>query len=446
MALIEAALAEDVGPGDWTSLWTVPADRLVSARLVAKASGVLAGVAVAEAVFAAVDRKLVVSTRLKDSDSVSPDAEVLTVSGSARAILTAERVALNFLQRLSGAATLTRRYVDAVAGTGAVILDTRKTTPGMRALEKAAVRAGGGSNHRFGLHDMVLIKENHIAAAGGITAAVGSVRECNERGLRVEVETTTPEEIEEALAAGVDRILFDNMSVDELRAAVEGVGRNELLPRVVDAMAELEPALVESDGRRLVGEVLQRARRRSLVVLFTSLDTAPLEQGLLPLLSSLTSRHTVLLAAVADPRVEEMAGSSGSVEAVYDAAAAERARGERRRLTALLRRRGAGPTVLVSPLLALMRNQIAAAERLGIRALTVNSTNVDDWDAVAAQLAEEEDGDPIGTPLDRCEDIEVDPETGEIYAALTNNTDHGNFYGQILKVIEAENDPEAMEF
>lgn len=220
VALIEAALAEDVGPGDWTSLWTVPADRLVSARLVAKASGVLAGVAVAEAVFAAVDRKLVVSTRLKDSDSVSPDAEVLTVSGSARAILTAERVALNFLQRLSGAATLTRRYVDAVAGTGAVILDTRKTTPGMRALEKAAVRAGGGSNHRFGLHDMVLIKENHIAAAGGITAAVGSVRECNERGLRVEVETTTPEEIEEALAAGVDRILFDNMSVDELRAAV----------------------------------------------------------------------------------------------------------------------------------------------------------------------------------------------------------------------------------
>jgi uncharacterized protein (DUF58 family) len=134
----------------------------------------------------------------------------------------------------------------------------------------------------------------------------------------------------------VDLLAFDR----EPRAAVEGAGRGELLPRMVDAMAGLEPALVESDGRRLVGEVLRRARRRSLVVLFTSLDTAPLEQGLLPLLSSLTSRHTVLLAAVADPRVEQMAAATGSVEATYDAAAAERARTERRRLTALLRRRG----------------------------------------------------------------------------------------------------------
>ena len=134
----------------------------------------------------------------------------------------------------------------------------------------------------------------------------------------------------------VDLLAFDR----DVRAAVEGVGRNELLPRMVDAMAGLEPALVESDGRRLVGEVLRRTRRRSLVVLFTSLDTAPLEAGLLPLLSSLTSRHTVLLAAVADPRVEQMAAGGGSVEAVYDAAAAERARTERRRLTTLLRRRG----------------------------------------------------------------------------------------------------------
>ena len=134
----------------------------------------------------------------------------------------------------------------------------------------------------------------------------------------------------------VDLLAFDR----EPRAAVEGVAATEVLPRIVDAMAGLEPALVESDGRRLVGEVLRRARRRSLVVLFTSLDTAPLEQGLLPLLPSLTSRHTVLLAAVADPRVEEMAAGEGSVEAVYDAASAERARTERRRLTALLRRRG----------------------------------------------------------------------------------------------------------
>ena len=134
----------------------------------------------------------------------------------------------------------------------------------------------------------------------------------------------------------VELLAFDR----EARAAVEGVGREQVLARMVDAMAGLEPALVESDGRRLVGEVLRRARRRSLVVLFTSLDTAPLEQGLLPLLSSLTSRHTVLLAAVADPRVEQMAASAGTVEAAYDAASAERARTERRRLTALLRRRG----------------------------------------------------------------------------------------------------------
>ena len=225
-ALIAAALAEDVGTGDWTTLWTVPDGRTVSARIVAKAEGVLAGVRIAEAVFAAVDPALHVTPLLADSAGVTPGVEVLTLRGSARAILTAERVALNFLQRLSGVATLTRRYVDAVSGTSAVILDTRKTTPGLRALEKDAVRAGGGSNHRFGLHDMVLIKENHIVAAGGITAAVSAVREQNRLGLRVEVETTRPAEIEEALAVGVDRILFDNMTVDELRRAVEMVRRS----------------------------------------------------------------------------------------------------------------------------------------------------------------------------------------------------------------------------
>jgi nicotinate-nucleotide pyrophosphorylase (carboxylating) len=219
-ALIAAALAEDVGPGDFTTLWTVPGERRVTARLVAKADGVLSGVGVAEAVFAAVDPSLAVERLLGDSAAVTRGVEVMRVTGSARSILTAERVALNFLQRLSGVATLTWRYVDLVSGTGATILDTRKTTPGMRALEKAAVRDGGGANHRFGLHDMVLIKENHIVAAGGIAAAVRAVRERNRAGLRVEVETTNAREIEEALEAGVDRILFDNMSVEDLRAAV----------------------------------------------------------------------------------------------------------------------------------------------------------------------------------------------------------------------------------
>jgi len=168
----------------------------------------------------------------RDGDPVRPGDVVLRAHGAAGSILTAERTALNFLQQLSGVATATRRYVDAVAGTGARVIDTRKTTPGMRMLEKAAVRAGGGANHRVGLHDMVLIKDNHIAAAGGITAAVTAVRRHNRAGLKVEVETTTPEEVEEALAVGADRIMFDNMPVPLLARMVErvhaaGAGRPE---------------------------------------------------------------------------------------------------------------------------------------------------------------------------------------------------------------------------
>jgi nicotinate-nucleotide pyrophosphorylase (carboxylating) len=219
-ALVRTALDEDVGPGDYTSLWTVPAEREVEARLIAKAAGTLAGLDVARATFLAVDPALRLALHRADGARVEVGDEVLRVAGRARSILTAERVSLNFLQRLSGVATVTRRYVDAVAGTGARIIDTRKTTPGLRALEKAAVRAGGGENHRFGLHDMVLIKENHIAAAGGITAAVRAVARQNDRGLRVEVETTNLDEVREAVAAGVDRILFDNMPLALLRDAV----------------------------------------------------------------------------------------------------------------------------------------------------------------------------------------------------------------------------------
>ena len=228
-ALIRAALAEDVGPGDFTSLWTVPADREVEARLIAKETGTISGMDVAAGVFLEVDPSLRLTVHLGDGAQAESGQEVMHVAGNARSILTAERVALNFLQRLSGVATLTRRYVDAVAGTGARILDTRKTTPGMRAIEKAAVRAGGGENHRFGLHDMVLIKENHIAAAGGITAAVGAVARHNDRRLRVEVETRNLDEVREAVEVGVDRILFDNMPNDLLRQAVWIVTESEML-------------------------------------------------------------------------------------------------------------------------------------------------------------------------------------------------------------------------
>lgn len=218
--LVRAALAEDVGPGDWTTLWTVPAERTARARVVAKAHGTVHGIAVARAVFAAVGASTVVEAEAADGDRVAPGDRVLRIEGAARAILTAERVALNFLQRLSGVATLTRAYVDAIAGTGATILDTRKTTPGLRALEKEAVRSGGGENHRFGLHDMVLVKENHIAAAGGIRSAVEAVRRQNRLQLRIEVEATDLDEVEQAIAAGVDRILFDNMPLPMLREAV----------------------------------------------------------------------------------------------------------------------------------------------------------------------------------------------------------------------------------
>jgi nicotinate-nucleotide pyrophosphorylase (carboxylating) len=223
--LIRSALAEDIGPGDWTTLWTVPRDRRSAAEIIAKQDGVISGVEVALAVFQSVDPELTARARIEDGQTVRGGEPVIKLEGASRSILTGERVALNLLQRLSGVATLTRHYVDAVAGTGASILDTRKTTPGLRQLEKQAVRAGGGSNHRFGLFDMVLIKENHVRAAGGITAAIERVKEHNTQGLAVEVEVTNLDEVREALAVGTDRILFDNMGLALLRAAVDLVRR-----------------------------------------------------------------------------------------------------------------------------------------------------------------------------------------------------------------------------
>lgn len=224
-ALVALALREDVGVADWTTLWTVPSERTGRARIVAKAPMVLAGVDAALRVFRAVDPALEVEVHHPDGAECPPGTTVLSLRGSARSILTAERTALNFLGRLSGIATLTRRYVEAVRGTGAAVVDTRKTTPGWRPLEKAAVRAGGGVNHRQGLHDMVLVKDNHIAAAGGIREALSGVAARNRAGLPVEVEVTSLPELEEALSfrPRPDRILLDNMSPELMRRAVERV-------------------------------------------------------------------------------------------------------------------------------------------------------------------------------------------------------------------------------
>ncbi len=228
-ALIRAALKEDVGDGDVTTVATVPADASAQAVISQKGPGVIYGIDVAEAVFAELDADAVFE-RLGPEGVWREYGPVLSVQGRARALLTAERTVLNFLAHLSGVATMAARAAAAVAGSKAQILDTRKTTPGLRMLEKAAVRAGGACNHRVGLYDAILIKDNHIAAAGGIAAAVSSARaSAPALADALEVEVTSAAEIDAALAAGARRLLLDNMDTDAVRAAVAQVdGRAEL--------------------------------------------------------------------------------------------------------------------------------------------------------------------------------------------------------------------------
>jgi nicotinate-nucleotide pyrophosphorylase (carboxylating) len=230
--LISLALEEDIGPGDWTTLWTVGTDARGTATIVAKEPLVAAGTEVATQVFLRVEPTLAVECETEDGGEVQEGGILLRISGPLRGILTAERTALNFLARLSGIATLTRRFVAAVSGTGAKVLDTRKTTPGWRCLEKAAVAAGGGLNHRVGLHDMVLVKDNHILAAGGVAAAVEGIRRGNREGLPVEVEVGDLDQLEEAFSLGVRRILLDNIRLETMREAVrraKGLGKNRPL-------------------------------------------------------------------------------------------------------------------------------------------------------------------------------------------------------------------------
>jgi nicotinate-nucleotide pyrophosphorylase (carboxylating) len=220
--VVTRALAEDVGAGDLTTQATVPPGAHAVARITQKAPGVVFGLDCAEATFRALDPGARFE-RLTGEGAWREDGPVLTIEAGAAAILTGERTALNLLQRLSGVATLTARYVAAVAGTGATILDTRKTTPGLRLLEKAAVAAGGGANHRIGLFDAILIKENHAAMAGGVGAAVRAARAASP-GVPLEVEVRDLAELDEALEAGAPRVLLDNMGPAELRAAVQRIG------------------------------------------------------------------------------------------------------------------------------------------------------------------------------------------------------------------------------
>ena len=229
LRLAQIALAEDIGSGDITGEALLDAETPGHAVLLAKAPGIIAGTAIAGLVFGQVERSLTCDWQVNEGERVEAGTLLAHIHGPVRGILTAERTALNFLQRISGVATLTRRYVDAVAGTGALILDTRKTIPGWRLLDKYAVAAGGGVNHRMGLYDMVMIKDNHIAAHGSIAGAVAVVREklrgWEQTEIMIEVETKNLSEVSEAVSCeGVGRIMFDNFSTDVMREAVILVG------------------------------------------------------------------------------------------------------------------------------------------------------------------------------------------------------------------------------
>ena len=246
-ALVRAALAEDVGTGDVTTLATVAADAPGSALITQKAPGVIYGLDAAEATFAALDPDARFERLVREAVWREQGGPVLSISARARALLTGERTALNFLAHLSGVATLSARAAREVHGTGARVLDTRKTTPGLRALEKAAVAAGGATNHRAGLYDAILIKENHIAAAGGIGEAVRRAREqAPELAGTLEVEVRDPDEIEQALAAGAPRLLLDNMDEGQLRAAVAQVAGRASLEASGGATLQTLPELART--------------------------------------------------------------------------------------------------------------------------------------------------------------------------------------------------------
>ncbi|HEX7584271.1 MAG TPA: carboxylating nicotinate-nucleotide diphosphorylase [Prolixibacteraceae bacterium] len=219
--LIELALAEDVGDGDITTDNIIPSGIRRKAKMVAKANGVVAGLPVAEMVFRKLDPNLIWNELIPDGSKVKNGDVMVEFEGSYRALLTGERTALNFLQRLSGIATMSAIYADAVKDFQTVILDTRKTLPGFNKLDKYAVKTGGASNHRIGLHDMAMIKDNHIEVAGGIAAAVKAIRNSIEHGIKIEVETNSLAQVQEAIDAKVDIIMLDNMDMETMRKSVE---------------------------------------------------------------------------------------------------------------------------------------------------------------------------------------------------------------------------------
>ena len=271
--VLAASLEEDIGIGDVTTLATVPAEATTVGLMVAREDLVLAGGVVAESAFRECSPDLRFELRFSDGEEVKAEEVILRVQGNARAILTAERVALNWVQRLSGIATLTREYVRAVRGNATKILDTRKTTPGLRALEKYAVTCGGGHNHRMGLYDQALIKDNHLAVLrdarpNAIAAAIGRIRQ-DAPGVRVEVEADTLEQVAQAADAGADIILLDNLSLEDLRLAVELVGGRALL----EASGGVQLASVADIARTGVDHISVGALTHSARAMDIALDS-----------------------------------------------------------------------------------------------------------------------------------------------------------------------------
>lgn len=268
--IVRRAVAEDVGPGDLTTEACVPADARGEAVVLVKAPGVICGHPVARAVFAVVDPAVVYEELVPEGTFVERGTVVARIIGPARALLSGERVALNFLQRLSGIATATRTMAERITGTGARLIDTRKTTPGLRVLEKYAIRVGGGHNHRFALFDGVLIKDNHIAIAGGIRPAIEACRRSVPHTCKIEVEVDSLEQIDEALAAGADIILLDNMSAEAMRQAVARVAGRALL----EASGGIDLNSVRAAAESGVDLVSSGALTHSARALDISLDIA----------------------------------------------------------------------------------------------------------------------------------------------------------------------------
>ena len=267
--IIEAALAEDIGLGDRTSESLISDEVRGSASIVAKGAGILCGLEIAERVFEAVDPSLSLDPVLEDGDELSGNRDpIARVSGSLKSILMAERTALNFLQRMSGVATMTRQYVDAIAGTTAQVVDTRKTVPGLRILDKYAVSVGGARNHRFGLFDGILIKDNHIAAVGGIAEAIDLARRNAPHTLRIEIEAKSLAQVDQAVEAGADIILLDNMPPAQLIDAVRRIDGRAL----TEASGGVTLSTIAEIARTGVDLISVGALTHSAVALDISLD------------------------------------------------------------------------------------------------------------------------------------------------------------------------------